>query len=136
MRIIGRPAALDLLCVNGFHETMTSSADDLVTEFCMLWATPDAEKLAAYFTKDAVYHNIPMQPLRGRTAIKEFIGGFTVALPNSSAAEQWAISDERTHGCAATQRRRRNTPSGRGNLRDPGRTDRGMAGLLRHGRDH
>jgi limonene-1,2-epoxide hydrolase len=80
MRIIGRPAALDLLCVNGFHEAMTSSADDLVTEFCMLWATPDVEKLAAYFTEDAVYHNIPMQPLRGRTAIKEFIGGFTVAL--------------------------------------------------------
>lgn len=59
---------------------MTSSADDLVTEFCRLWASPDADKLAAYFTEDAVYHNIPMQPLHGRAAIKDFIEGFTVAL--------------------------------------------------------
>jgi limonene-1,2-epoxide hydrolase len=59
---------------------MTSSAEDVVTEFCKLWATPDAEKLAGYFTEDAVYHNIPMQPVHGRTAIKEFIDGFTVAL--------------------------------------------------------
>lgn len=59
---------------------MTSSADDLVTEFCNLWATPDAEQLAGYFTEDAVYHNIPMQPLHGRTAIKEFIEGFTAAV--------------------------------------------------------
>jgi limonene-1,2-epoxide hydrolase len=58
---------------------MTSSADDVVTEFGKLWATSDVEKLAGYFTEDAVYHNIPMQPLHGRTAVKEFIEGFTVA---------------------------------------------------------
>ncbi|MDV6977042.1 limonene-1,2-epoxide hydrolase family protein [Mycobacterium intracellulare] len=59
---------------------MTSSADGLVTEFCKLWASPDAEKLAGCFTEDAVYHNIPMEPLHGRAAIKEFIEGFTTAL--------------------------------------------------------
>lgn len=59
---------------------MTISPDQLVTEFCGLWATPDAETLASYFTEDAVYHNIPMQALHGRTAIKDFIDGFTAAL--------------------------------------------------------
>lgn len=59
---------------------MTPSAHDVVTEFCKLWATPDVEKLADYFTEDAVYHNVPMQPLHGRTAIKEFINGFTMEL--------------------------------------------------------
>lgn len=59
---------------------MTPSADDVITEFCKLWATPDVEKLTGYFTEDAVYHNIPMSPLHGRPAIKEFIEGFTVAL--------------------------------------------------------
>lgn len=59
---------------------MTFSPDELVTEFCGLWATPDAETLAGYFTEDAVYHNIPMQALYGRPAIKEFIEGFTAAL--------------------------------------------------------
>jgi len=120
---------------------MTSSADELVSEFCVLWATPDVEKLAAYFTEDAVYHNIPMQPLHGRTAIREFIEGFTVALDgidfriHRQLSNGPLVMNERTD-VLRTQRRRRNTPSGRGNLRDPGRTDRGMAGLFRHGRDH
>jgi limonene-1,2-epoxide hydrolase len=61
-------------------QAMTFSPDELVTEFCGLWATPDAETLAGYFTEDAVYHNIPMQALYGRPAIKEFIEGFTAAL--------------------------------------------------------
>lgn len=59
---------------------MTISPAQLVTEFCGLWATPDAETLASYFTEDAVYHNIPMQALHGRPAIKDFIDGFTAAL--------------------------------------------------------
>jgi limonene-1,2-epoxide hydrolase len=55
---------------------MTRSADELVTEFCKKWTTPDPEELAGYFTEDAVYHNIPMEPVQGREAIKEFIAGF------------------------------------------------------------
>ena len=58
---------------------MTQTADDVVTEFCKLWANPDPEELASYFTDDAVYHNIPMPPAEGREAIKEFIAGFLAA---------------------------------------------------------
>ncbi len=58
---------------------MTRSADQLVTEFCELWAAPDPERLAEYFTEDATYHNIPMAPVQGREAIKEFIAGFLAA---------------------------------------------------------
>ena len=58
---------------------MTQTADDVVTEFCKLWANPDPEQLASYFTDDAVYHNIPMPPAEGREAIKEFIAGFLAA---------------------------------------------------------
>ncbi len=42
---------------------MTRSADELVTEFCKRWASPDPHELAGYFTEDAVYHNIPMRPV-------------------------------------------------------------------------
>lgn len=59
---------------------MTSSAERLVTEFCTLWASSDPEKLAGYFTEDAVYHNVPMQPLHGRAVIREFIAGFIAAV--------------------------------------------------------
>jgi limonene-1,2-epoxide hydrolase len=58
---------------------MTRSAEELVTEFCKLWASPNPDELAGYFTEDAVYHNIPMEPVHGREAIKEFIAGFVAA---------------------------------------------------------
>ena len=38
------------------------------------WASPEPDELAGYFTEDAVYHNIPMEPVKGRDAIKEFMG--------------------------------------------------------------
>ncbi|UXA12267.1 nuclear transport factor 2 family protein [Mycobacterium sp. SMC-8] len=56
---------------------MTRTPNDLVTEFCAKWADPDPEELAAYFTEDGVYHNIPMEPAVGRDAIKVFIAEFT-----------------------------------------------------------
>ncbi len=59
---------------------MTRSADQLVTDFCKLWASPDPDELAAYFTEDATYHNIPMPPVQGREAIRDFIAGFLAAL--------------------------------------------------------
>jgi limonene-1,2-epoxide hydrolase len=59
---------------------MTRSADELVTEFCNLWSSPDPEALAGYFTDDAVYHNIPMDPVQGRGAIQQFIAGFVASV--------------------------------------------------------
>lgn len=52
------------------------AAGALVTEFCALWSEPDLDRIASYFTEDAVYHNIPMPPAEGRANIKEFIAGF------------------------------------------------------------
>lgn len=52
---------------------MTRSADDVVTEFCKLWANPDPEQILSQFTDDAVYHNIPMPPAEGKEAIKGFL---------------------------------------------------------------
>ncbi|MGE2730146.1 limonene-1,2-epoxide hydrolase family protein [Mycolicibacterium vaccae] len=56
---------------------MTPKPEDIVTEFCAKWSNPDPEELAGFFTEDAVYHNIPMEPSVGRDAIKAFIGEFT-----------------------------------------------------------
>jgi limonene-1,2-epoxide hydrolase len=55
---------------------MARSADELVAEFCKQWSAPDPVQMTEYFTEDAVYHNIPMEPVRGRAAIREFIEGF------------------------------------------------------------
>ncbi|MDG4666077.1 limonene-1,2-epoxide hydrolase family protein [Mycobacterium sp. 236(2023)] len=56
---------------------MTRSPDDVVTEFCAEWTDPDPAALAKHFTEDGVYHNIPMDPMVGREAIKDFIAEFT-----------------------------------------------------------
>jgi limonene-1,2-epoxide hydrolase len=58
---------------------MRRSAADLVIEFSRRWSRPDPQELAEYFTEDAVYHNIPMQAVQGREAIKETIAGFLAA---------------------------------------------------------
>ena len=59
---------------------MTSSPDAIVTEFCAAWTRMDADELAAYFTEDGVYHNIPVDPMVGHEAIRMMIEGFTAGL--------------------------------------------------------
>jgi limonene-1,2-epoxide hydrolase len=58
---------------------MTTDPETVVTEFCRLWAEPNIDEIVGWFTDDAVYHNIPMEPAEGREAIKEFIAGFLAA---------------------------------------------------------
>jgi limonene-1,2-epoxide hydrolase len=72
---------------------MTSSADDLITEFCAKWATPDPKELAGYFTEDAVYHNIPMEPVKGRDAIEQFIAGFVAGFDGIDFQVHRQVSD-------------------------------------------
>jgi limonene-1,2-epoxide hydrolase len=43
---------------------------DLVRRFCTAWTdNTGAAELAAFFTEDAVYHNIPQDPVTGRENI-------------------------------------------------------------------
>ena len=72
---------------------MTRSPGDLVSEFCKLWASPNPEELAGYFTEDAVYHNIPMAAVQGREAIKEFIAGFLAAFDGIDFQIHRQVSD-------------------------------------------
>ncbi|MBL1079961.1 SgcJ/EcaC family oxidoreductase [Nocardia sp. 2] len=57
-----------------------SDPDGLVRAMCAAWARLDADEIASYFTEDAVYHNIPMDPVVGREAIRDFITSFSAAL--------------------------------------------------------
>jgi limonene-1,2-epoxide hydrolase len=49
---------------------------ETVRRFCAAWSNVDPDEIAAFFTDDAVYHNIPMDPITGRDTIKTFIAGF------------------------------------------------------------
>lgn len=50
---------------------------EMVRSFCAGWSDDArADELAAFFTEDAVYHNIPQEPVRGRADITNAIGSF------------------------------------------------------------
>jgi limonene-1,2-epoxide hydrolase len=72
---------------------MTHAPDEVVTEFCKKWLSADPDELADYFTADAVYHNIPMEPVQGREAIREFIAGFTAGFDGIDFQVHRQISD-------------------------------------------
>ena len=53
---------------------------ELVRRFCNAWADGDVDALIAFFTDDAVYHNIPISPVTGKDAIRTTIEGFTAGV--------------------------------------------------------
>jgi len=56
------------------------TALDLVRRFCALWEKlelkGDLTPLLEFFTDDAVYHNIPMEPVTGVEGIRGTVAGF------------------------------------------------------------
>jgi limonene-1,2-epoxide hydrolase len=50
---------------------------EIVRRFCDAWSDLDLDALMAFFTDDAVYHNIPIAPVAGRAAIRATIESFT-----------------------------------------------------------
>lgn len=44
--------------------------------FIEAWPTKDASGLMEYFSDDAVYHNIPLEPVQGKEAIRSTLEGF------------------------------------------------------------
>jgi limonene-1,2-epoxide hydrolase len=52
-------------------------ATDLVQRFCAVWSKGDLDAIMDFFADDAMYHNIPVDPVTGRDAIRATIEGFT-----------------------------------------------------------
>jgi len=48
----------------------------MVQRFCDAWPAGDIDALIEFFTDDATYHNIPMEAVTGKDAIKSTIAGF------------------------------------------------------------
>lgn len=61
---------------------------DIVNAFCETWKDQDIDKLLAFFTEDAVYTNIPLDPPNeGIEAIRKAIEGFAAA----ATAIEWIV---------------------------------------------
>ena len=55
---------------------MATDAERIVTEFCNAWPRKNIDELLGFFTEDAVYHNIPLEPAKGKAAIRGVINTF------------------------------------------------------------
>ncbi|MET0152130.1 MAG: nuclear transport factor 2 family protein [Candidatus Binatia bacterium] len=55
---------------------MNASPETIVRRFCEAWKRGDVEELISFFAADAVYHNIPVPPVKGAKAIREAFLGF------------------------------------------------------------
>ena len=49
---------------------------DRVRAFCEAFSRRDTDELLQFFTEDAVYHNMPMPPVRGKDAIRSVLDMF------------------------------------------------------------
>ena len=59
------------------RRSQMESPIEVVRKFCAAWVDNlGAAELAAFFTDDAVYHNIPLAPVTGREAIANNIASF------------------------------------------------------------
>lgn len=65
---------------------MTDNAR-IVSDFIEAWSRLDPDELASYFTEDGVYHNMPVQAVAGRDAVRAMIKGFI----SSWTETQWEI---------------------------------------------
>jgi limonene-1,2-epoxide hydrolase len=53
--------------------------ETIVREFCAAWPERSVDRLLAYFTDDALYHNMPMEPVTGKDGIREVLNLFVPA---------------------------------------------------------
>lgn len=56
-------------------------ADRIVRDFCEAWGRGEVETLMDAFAEDAVYHNMPLEPAKGKDAIRAVIEGFLKMSP-------------------------------------------------------
>jgi limonene-1,2-epoxide hydrolase len=65
----------------------------VVSSFCAAWAQLDIDELMGYFREDAVYHNIPVDPVVGHENIKAMIVGFTAGWDRIEFEVRHAIAE-------------------------------------------
>ena len=63
---------------------MAADTEKIVNDFCKTWNRRNLEEIMAYFADDAVYHNLPVEPAKGKDAIRNTINTF---LPGSTYVE-------------------------------------------------
>ena len=59
----------------------------IVRQFIAAWSRLDVDELVGYFTEDGIYHNMPIAPVQGHAALRQFIAGFA----GGWASTEWEV---------------------------------------------
>jgi limonene-1,2-epoxide hydrolase len=75
--------------------------DALVRGFLAAWERRDTSHIVSCFADDGVYHSMPLAPIVGRAAIRDFVEGFTDVPPgrlevHHQVASPTTVMNERT----------------------------------------
>ena len=73
---------------------MPRSPETVVRDFCAAWSRLDLDEIMAYFSDDAVVHNMPGSPWVGKTAVRAGIARFL----QSWSATQWDVLNVAANG--------------------------------------
>jgi limonene-1,2-epoxide hydrolase len=61
--------------------TSDAALDAMIRDFFSAWEHRDVDHVMSRFTEDAVYHNISLEPLVGKAAIRAFLEEFADVPP-------------------------------------------------------
>ena len=56
------------------------TSEEIVSAFCESFAKNDLDETMQWIGDDCLYHNIPLEPMRGAAAIRQVLGGFVQQL--------------------------------------------------------
>ena len=75
--------------------------DEMIRELLAAWERRDTDHIVDRFAEDGVYHSIPLTPIVGREAIREFVRGFEGKPPghlviHHQVASETVVMNERT----------------------------------------
>jgi len=86
------------------------NAEKVVRDFCQAVTRRSSTELVGFFTPDAVYHNVPVEPVRGREMIQATLAQF---VDISTAAEFEILALAACGGTVLTERIDRFTINGK-----------------------
>jgi limonene-1,2-epoxide hydrolase len=56
--------------------TPVETVQDFIVAFKKAWPIADTVAVGSFFSEDAIYHNVPLEPVRGRAAIETTFAQF------------------------------------------------------------
>jgi len=81
--------------------TTEAQNDAMIRAFIAAWERRDTDHIVDCFTDDGVYHSMPLTPIVGKAAIREFVEGFADVPPgrleiHHQVASANVVMNERT----------------------------------------